>query len=229
MNGLIGKKAGMTHIFNDAGDEIPVTVLEMGPCPVVQVKNNGKDGYTAVQIAFEPLEKKDKRKTPKPRRGHFEKAGVKPHRHLREFRIEEGAEGAPKVGDVVTVGIFEGVDYVSVSGVSKGRGFAGVVKRHGYSGAPMSHGSHEQFRHPGSIGMHAEPGRVHPGKKLPGHYGVEKVKALNLEVVKAYPERNLLLVKGSTPGPVGGLVTVEKTNRKKRREPAPEPKKGKKK
>jgi len=226
MKGLIGKKAGMTHIFSDNGDEIPVTIFEMGPCPVVQVLNEDKNGYKAVQLAFEPLEKKDKNKIPKPLRGHFEKSKIKPHRRLREFDIDNGE--SIKVGDVVTVDIFSDADYVSVTGTSKGRGFAGVIKRHGYHGAPMSHGAHEQFRHPGSMGMCVQPGRIIPGKKLPGHYGAEKVKVLNLEVVKLFPERNLLLVKGAAPGPVGGIVTVEISDRKKKRV-AKEQKVGKKK
>lgn len=228
MNGLIGKKAGMTHFFSEMGDEIPVTVLEMGPCPVSQVKTVEKDGYSAVQLAFDPFEKKNKRKFRKPERMHLDKAGLKPHRHLREFRMEENIEGAPKVGDVLNVDIFDGIDYVSVTSISKGRGFAGVVKRHGYSGAPASHGAHEQLRHPGSVGMCVQPGRVLPGKKLPGHMGAAKVKVINIEVVKTFPERNVLLVKGAVPGPTGGIVVVEKSVRKVKK-PAPKPAPAKKK
>ncbi len=216
MNGIIGKKVGMTQIFSDNGDEIPVTVLELGPCPVAQIKTVENDGYNAVQLAFEPIEKKDKHKTKQPIRGHFAKSKTKPHRYLREFRVEEGGE--TKIGDTVTVDIFEKTHYVSVSGISKGRGFAGVIKRHGFSGAPATRGSHEHFRHPGSIGMAEYPARVLKGKKMPGHMGAAKVTELNLEVVKLFPERNLLLVKGAVPGPNGGLVVVEQSNRKQKRD-----------
>ncbi len=221
MNGLIGKKAGMTHIFNDNGDEVPVTVLELGPCPVVQVKTVENDGYDAVQIAYEAIEKKDKKKVRKPIRTRYDNLKIKPHRFLREIRVDSKDENNPQVGDVVKVDdVFTDVEYVTITGTSKGRGYAGVVKRHGYSGAPMSHGSHEQFRHPGSIGMCVEPGRVLPGTKLPGQMGNKRVTTLNLEVVKTYPERNLLLVKGSAPGPNGGLVIVEKSTRKTKKAPA---------
>lgn len=220
MNGLIGKKAGMTHFFSEKGDELPVTVLEMGPCPVSQVKTKEKDGYSAAQLAFEPFMKKNKKKFPKPLRGHFEKEKLKPHRHLKEFRIPENAEDAPKVGDVIKVDIFKDTGYVSVTSISKGRGFTGVVKRYGYAIAPMSHGGHEQFRHPGSMGMCVQPGRVFPGKRLPGRMGFAKVKVLNLEIVKTFPEHNILLVKGAVPGPTGGIVIVEKTTRKMKKEPA---------
>lgn len=229
VTGLIGKKAGMTQIFNENGDEIPVTVLEVGPCPVVQLKTKENDGYEAVQIAFEPVERKDKRKLPKPEVGHFEKNSVGYHRHLREVRAEGTSEEPLKAGDVLKVDEFEGVDYVSVTGYSKGRGFAGVVKRHGFAGAPMSHGSAEQFRHPGSVGNAEFPGRIFPGRKLPGQYGNEKVKVLNLEVVKIYPEKNILLVKGGVPGPDGSLLIIEKSGRKIKRAPQEAPKKAKKK
>jgi large subunit ribosomal protein L3 len=218
MNGLIGKKAGMTSIFSETGDEIPVTVLEMGPCQVTQVKTDEKEGYSAAQLAFDLFTKKKPEKMKKPRRGLFEKTNVKPARVLREVRLAKG-ETAPNVGDEIKVDIFNGATHVSVTGISKGRGFAGVVKRHGMKGAAsMTHGSHEQLRHIGSVGMHAMPGRVLKGKKLPGHMGAEKVKGLNLEVVRMFPERNLLLVKGSVPGPNGGYVMVEKSVRGKIRQ-----------
>lgn len=220
MRGIIGKKVGMTQVFAENGDEVPVTVLELGPCPVVQVKTAEKDGYRAAQIAFGQIEKKDKNKVSSPLRGHLEKAKVSPHKCLKEFKLDEEEED-PKVGDVVDVGIFEGVDFVSISGVSKGRGFAGVVKRHGYSGAPASRGTHESFRHPGSIGMATFPARVLPGKKLPGRHGGKTVKALNLEVVKIFPEKNLMLVKGAAPGPNGGFVTVEPSVRRRKRTDQP--------
>lgn len=224
MSGLIGKKVGMTQIFDDKGDEIPVTVLQMGPCPVTQVRTVEKDGYSAVQIGFDLNIKKDERKIAKPLRGHFEKAGVKPVRKLKEFRIE--ADAAPKVGESLTVEVFNDAHYVSVTGTSKGRGFAGVVKRHGFKGAQtMSHGTHENFRHVGSIGMCEEPARVMKGKKMPGHFGAETITTLNLEVVRIFPEENLLLVKGAVPGANGGYVTVEKsTRREKKTHVASEPK-----
>ncbi len=224
MSGLIGKKVGMTQIFDDKGNEIPVTVLEMGPCSVTQVRTEEKDGYAAIQIGFDPLIKKDERKIAKPLRGHFEKAGVKPLRKLKEFRM--AADAAPKVGETLTVDLFTGAHYVSVTGTSKGRGFAGVVKRFGFKGAQtMSHGTHENFRHVGSIGMCEEPARVMKGKKMPGHYGAETVTTLNLEIVRIFPEENLLLVKGAVPGANGGYVVVEtSTRREKKSHVAAEPK-----
>jgi len=213
MNALIGKKAGMTYVFSEKGDEIPVTVLEMGPCHVTQVKTEEKEGYSAAQLAYGPFTKKKAEKLAKPRRGLFEKTKVKPAKVLREVRLAKG-ETAPAVGDEIKVDIFTGTKHVSVTGITKGRGFAGVVKRHGMKGAAsMTHGSHEQLRHVGSVGMHAMPARVLKGQRLPGHYGAEKQKELNLEVVRMFPERNLLLVKGSVPGPTGGLVMVEKSSR----------------
>lgn len=215
MNGIIGRKVGMTQIFNDKGDEVPVTVIEAGPCPVVQIKTVEKDGYSAVQIGFDPIEKKDKRKVAKPQREHFAKANVKPQRYLREFPLDSGDE--VKEGDSVTTSVFEGVDFVSVTGISKGRGFAGVFKRYGFGGAPATRGSHEHFRHPGSIGMCEYPGRVMAGTKLPGHFGAETVKTLNLHIEKTYPEKNLILVRGGIPGPNGGVVIIERSDRKKKR------------
>lgn len=217
MRGLIGRKVGMTQIFNEKGDEVPVTVLEMGPCPVVWLTDQKKNGYLAAQLGFDPITKKDDRKVSKPRRGHFAKAGVKPHRILREFKLED-ADKDIKVGDSLTVDIFSDVHYVSVTGTSKGRGFAGVMKRHGMKGAlTMTHGTHESFRGGGSIGMCEEPARVLKGKKMPGQYGNKPVKALNLEIVKIFPEKNLLLVRGATPGPAGGVVFVERSDRRERR------------
>ena len=216
MTGLIGKKAGMTHIFDDRGDQIPVTVLELGPCPVAQVKTKQNDGYDAVQLAFEPLVKKDKRKLSRPQGGHFEKNKLPPHRFLREIRLKPGAQ-APKVGDNVTVDTLKDALYVSVIAVSKGRGYQGVIKRHGFAGFPASRGTHEFFRHGGSIGNRDVPGRVFPNKRMAGHMGDVTVKTLNLEVVKTFPEQNLLLVRGAVPGPNGGLVIVERSDRRRKR------------
>jgi len=224
MKGLLGRKAGMTQVFSETGDEIPVTVLEMGPCFVTQLKTPEKDGYSAAQLAFDPFTKKDQGKMPKPRRGLFEKTKVQPSKVLREMKLSPEDEGL-NVGDEIKVDIFQNVSHVSVTSLSKGRGFAGVVKRHGFSGAPMSHGAHEQFRHVGSVGMHSMPARVLKGQKLPGHYGCERVKVLNLAVVRLFADRNLMLVEGSVPGPNGGLVIVEKSSRAKIRVAQVAPKK----
>ncbi|MBI4665449.1 MAG: 50S ribosomal protein L3 [Nitrospinae bacterium] len=216
MKGLIGRKVGMTQVFAENGDAVPVTVLELGPCPVVQVKTPEKDGYSAVQIGFEPLEKKDPRKVAKPARGHFAKASVKPHRFLREFRLSEGS-ATYKPGDTITAQVLEGAHFVSITGVSKGKGFQGVVKRYGFKGQPASRGTHEYFRHVGSVGMREFPGRVTPGKKMPGHMGAERVTTLNMELVRIFPEQNLVLVKGSVPGATGDLVSVAASVRKEKK------------
>ncbi len=215
MIGLIGRKLGMTHVFTENGNQAPVTVVEVGPCPVVQV--TGENGKGKAQLAFDPITKKDERKVTKPLRGHYLKANVKPHRFLREFPLEE-ADAGMKAGDSVNLDIFKDVHYVSVSGISKGRGFAGVMKRHGFKGAQtMSHGTHENFRHGGSIGMCEEPARVHKGMKMPGHFGSEKVTTLNLEIIKMFPEKNLLLIKGAAPGPNGGVLIIERSDRREKK------------
>lgn len=217
MIGMIGKKVGMTQIFDDKGEVAPVTILEMGPCPVVMVTDEEKQGYRAAQLAFEPITKKDETKVSKPLRGHYKKAGVKPHRYLREFTLEE-SDTEIKAGDQVTLDIFTEVHYVSVTGLSKGRGFTGVVKRHGFKGAQtMSHGTHEAFRHGGSIGMCEFPARVLKGHKMAGQHGNQKVKTLNLEIVKLFPERNLMAVRGSVPGANGSVIIVERSDRKERK------------
>lgn len=205
----------MTQIFSDGGDEIPVTVLEMGPCFVSQVKTNEKDGYSAAQLAFEPIEKKNKKKLSKPAQGLFDKAKIKPHRYLREFKLD--SEEEVKVGDTVKVDMFDGVDFVSITGMTKGKGFAGVVKRYRQKGQSATRGSHEHFRHPGSIGMSEFPGRVFKGKHMPGHMGAINVKVLNLEVVKIFAEKNLLLVRGAAPGANGGIVIVTPTKRRRKK------------
>lgn len=215
MKALIGRKVGMTQVFAENGDIVPVTVLELGPCHVVQVKTEAKDGYSAAQLAFDPFEKKDQTKFPKPQGGHFKKAGVKPHRNLREVEIAQ--DEAVKPGDVVTASVLEGAHFVSISGVSKGKGFAGVMKRHGFKGFPASRGTHEYFRHPGSIGMREWPGWVRPGQKMPGHMGDENVTVLNLELVKIFPDKNLALVKGAVPGPKGGILLVERSDRREKK------------
>lgn len=200
---ILGKKIGMTQIFTEDGVLIPVSVIEAGPCPVVQKKTEEVDGYTAVQVGFED---KKERRANKPERGHFGKAGVPVKKHLKEFKLDSAAE--LNVGDVLTVEQFEGGDVVDVTGTSKGHGFAGTIKRWGTHRGPMTHGSH-YHRGPGSLGACSDPSRVFKGKKMPGHFGVEKVTIQNLDLVKIDTERNLLLIKGSVPGPKGGLVVVK--------------------
>ncbi len=199
--GIIGRKIGMSQIFS-GGELIPVTVIQAGPCKVVQKKTKENDGYEAVQLAFEE-EKKQNRIT-KALAGHFKKATVQPSRFLREFRSGEFEQGQE-----VTVDIFKKGEFVSVSGVSKGKGFAGVMKRHKFGGGPDSHGSMFN-RAPGSIGSSAWPSRVWPGKKLPGHMGVDSVTVKNLKVVDVQKDQNLLFVHGAVPGGKSGLVLIYK-------------------
>jgi len=206
MVGLLGRKLGMTRIFAEDGANIPVTVIEAGPCFVTQIKTPEKDGYSAVQLGF--MEKKEKRTT-KPLLGHFAKAGVKPLRYLREFRdFDIGRE--LKLGDQIGVEVFEPGDVVDVSGRTKGRGFQGVVKRHGFGGGPKSHGQSDRLRAPGSIGQASFPSRVFKGLKMAGHMGNRRVTIKNLVVVKVIPEQNLILVRGGVPGAVNSIVEIKK-------------------
>ncbi|MBI5167394.1 MAG: 50S ribosomal protein L3 [candidate division NC10 bacterium] len=202
--GLLGKKIGMTQVFGEGGKAIPVTVVEAGPCPVVQRKTKENDGYEAIQIGF--LTAKPK-KISKPLKGHFEKAGVPYSRHLREIRLDQPADF--QVGQVLTVSLFAVGDHVQVTGTSIGKGFQGGVKRWGYKGGPESHGS-MFHRAPGSIGASSFPSRVFKGHHMPGRMGGAQVTTKGLEVVKVDPARNLLLIKGAVPGPPGGLLTVKK-------------------
>ncbi len=202
MTGILGRKLGMTQVFDDRGNVIPVTVIEAGPCSVVQVKTRDKDGYDAVQIGFDEI-RKDKRVT-RPMAGHFKKAGVSFFRVLREFPMAE-----LKVGDVITVERFQKGDRVTASGISKGKGFQGVMKRHGYGGGPGSHGSMFN-RAPGSIGASSFPSRVWKNKGLPGRMGRRKVTIRNLAVVDVRPEQNLILIKGAVPGPRGAYLELRK-------------------
>jgi large subunit ribosomal protein L3 len=205
MLGLIGKKVGMTSVFDQNGKQIAVTVLQAGPCVVTQIKTKEKDGYDAIQLAFD--DKKEKNTT-KPMLGHFKKAGTTPKRKLVEFR---GKVDGLKLGDVVTVEIFNEDRWVDVTGWTKGKGYQGVVKRHGFAGVGMStHGQHNRQRHPGSIGASSDPSRVFKGLRMAGHDGNKRVKMINLEVIKVIPEHNLLVVKGAVPGPKGGYVIIEK-------------------
>jgi len=208
MKGLIGRKVGMTRFFEEDGRMVPVTVLECGPCPVTQVKTKQSDGYDALQIGF-GADRKEKN-TPKPLLGHLQKAGTGPLRMLREFRVASTEGFTP--GQELTVSLFEGVDKVNVTGITKGRGFAGVVKRHGFGGGKETHGSNHH-RHPGTIGMCATPSRVFRGHPMPGHYGVDRRTAVHLKVERIDTERNLLYVRGSVPGHRNGFVLVQEPRR----------------
>jgi large subunit ribosomal protein L3 len=201
--GIIGKKIGMSQHFT-GGELIPVTVIQAGPCTVVQKKTAEHDGYESVQLAFEE-EKKQGRIT-KALDGHFKKANVKPHRFLREFRT-----GDFEQGQVITAEIFKKGELIAVSGVTKGKGFAGVMKRHNFAGGPGGHGSMFN-RAPGSIGASAYPSRVWPGKKLPGHMGTVNQTIKNLEIVEVRPDQNLLFVRGAVPGGVNGLLLIYKAD-----------------
>ena len=202
---ILGKKIGMSQIYED-NSLIPVTVVEAGPCIVVQRKVKEKDGYNAVQLGFEEVKET---RVNKPKLGHFRKAKVSPRRYLKEFRVED--IGGLKVGDMIKVGVFKEGDLVDVAGVSKGKGFAGVVKRYGFKGGPASHGAKQWHRRPGSIGASSDPSRVFKGKKMPGRMGSEKVTARNLKLVKIDEKLNLFLIKGSLPGRKGGFVAIKGT------------------
>ena len=205
MSGLIGKKIGMTSIFGANGKYIPCTVIEAGPCVVTQVKTKEKDGYESLQLAFD--EKKEKHTT-KSMLGHFKKANTTPKRKLAEFDSFTEAKNA---GDLITVDLFAEGDLVDVSGISKGKGFQGVVKRHGFSGVGgQTHGQHDRNRAPGSLGNSSYSSRVIPGMRMGGRTGGNKVKSLNIQVVKIMPEKNLLIVKGSVAGAKGSYVLIQK-------------------
>ena len=201
--GIIGKKIGMSQQFSE-GELIPVTVIQAGPCTVVQKKTSAADGYDSVQLSFE--EEKKKERVTKAVAGHFKKANVQPHRFLREFRTSEFEQG-----QVITVDMFKKGERIAVSGVSKGKGFAGVMKRHNFAGGPGGHGSMFN-RRPGSIGSSAWPSRVWPGKKLPGHMGSANVTIKNIEVVDVRPDQNLLFVRGAVPGGDNGLILIYKAD-----------------
>jgi len=203
MRVILGKKIGMSQVYDD-NNLIPVTVVEAGPCIVIQRKVKEKDGYNAIQLGFEEVKET---RLNKPKLGHFRKAKVSPRRFLKEFRVED--LGGLKVGDVIKIGVFKEGDLVDVAGVSKGKGFAGVVKRHGFKGGPASHGAKHWHRRPGSIGASSDPSRVFKGKKMPGRTGSEKVTARNLKLVKIDEKLNLLVIKGSLPGRRGGFVAVK--------------------
>ena len=202
---IIGRKVGMTQIFDETGAVIPVTVIECGPCPVVQIKTTETDGYNAVQLGFGEVKEK---KVNKPSKGHFAKASVKPTKHLREFRLDDVSN--MKVGDEIKVDTFEVGESVDIQGITKGKGFQGVIKRHGQHRGPMGHGS-MYHRRPGSMGPTSTPGRVFKGKKLPGHMGVDKVTIQNLAIVAIDLDKNAILVKGSVPGNKGSILKINDT------------------
>ena len=203
MKTLIGKKVGMTQIFDEKGRVIPVTVIEAGPCVVAQVKTVETDGYNAIQLGFGDVKES---KLNKPEKGHFAKANIAPKKHLREFRLDS-VEGIT-VGTELTVTEFAEGDRLDIQGTSKGKGFQGVIKRHGQSRGPMGHGS-MYHRRPGSMGPTSTPGRVFKGKKLPGHMGMETVTIQNLEVVRVDLDKNVILVKGSVPGAKGAILKLK--------------------
>ncbi len=208
--GLIGKKLGMTSIFTQEGRYVPVTVVQAGPCTVTQIKLVGTDGYDALQLGFG--QKKPKRVN-KPLKGHFAKAGERLFSVLKEVSVDQPKDF--NVGQEIKVDIFSVGEKVDVIGTSKGRGFAGVIKRHGFHGGKKTHGS-KSHRIPGSIGCSAWPAKVIKGKKLPGHYGVERNTVKNLEIVDIRPDQNLILIKGALPGPVSGTVLINLPKRVKR-------------
>ncbi len=209
MKGLIGKKLGMTSVYDESGTAVPVTVIEAGPCVVVQQKSNEKEGYSAIQLGYE--DQKEQRMN-KPALGHLKKAGVSAKRILREFRVEGSEEVA--IGDEITAGAFEEVSYVDIIATGKGRGFQGVVKRYNFAGGRASHGG-GWLRRPGSIGMCEFPGRVFKGKKMPGQMGDKRVTTQNLKVIQVRPDENLILVKGSVPGANGGIVVIKEALKRK--------------
>ncbi len=202
--GLLGKKLGMTQLFDEAGKIVPVTVVEAGPCVVVQKKTVENDGYEAVQVGFADIKEKN---VNKPMKGHFEKAGVTAKRFLKEFKLEDAA--SMNVGDEIKADVFATGEKVDITGTSKGHGFAGAIKRHNQHRLKETHGTGPVHRHAGSMGACSDPSRVFKGKKLPGHMGCDTVTIQNLDVVCVDVEKNLLLVRGAIPGPKGGLVIVK--------------------
>jgi len=199
----------MTQVFDEASKAIPVTAIEAGPCKVAEVRTPERDGYSAIQLAFEEIKES---KLTKPELGHLKKNGAGPHRHLVELRIADTSSF--QVGQVLRADVFEAGERADVVGTSKGKGFAGVMKRHGFHGAPGGHGTERKHRSPGSVGAGTTPSRILKGKKMPGRMGHDRVTVLNLEVVRVDAERNLILVKGAVPGPTGGLVMVRSAVRR---------------
>ena len=208
-NAIIGKKVGMTQIFDETGKVVPVTVIEAGPCVVAQKKTVEKEGYDSVQLGFEDIAEK---KLTKPVKGHFEKASVTPKKHLHEFRLDDC--DALNVGDEIKADVFQEGDHVDVTGISKGHGYAGVIKRWGAQRTPTTHGGGPVHRHAGSMGSSSDPSRIFKGKIGAGHMGVEQVTVQNLDVVKVDPEMNMIVLRGAVPGPKGGIVYIKTTVKK---------------
>jgi large subunit ribosomal protein L3 len=206
--GLLGRKIGMTQIFQEDGTAVPVTVLECGPCTVLQVRTEELDGYHAVQLGFDDKKRKNATQAA---RGHAKKADAEPKRYIREIRQEAASDLA--AGTTLTVEVFSDVKHVDVTGTSKGRGFSGVIKRHGFRGLRASHGVKRMHRHPGSSGPSADPSRTRKGIRKPGQFGNARTTVRNLEVVRIDPTNNLLLLRGAVPGPNGGYLTIRQTNK----------------
>ena len=205
MSGLVGKKIGMTSLFDDKGKNVPCTIIEAGPCTVTQIKNNTKDGYESLQLSFE---EKKKKLTNKSLTGHFEKAKTTPKKKSMEFK-DFGQDF--NLGDVINVDLFQEGEFVDISSISKGKGFQGVVKRHGFSGVGQAtHGQHNRLRAPGSIGAASYPARVFKGMKMAGRMGGKKVKVLNLKIFKILPDKNIIIVKGAVPGHNNSYLKIEK-------------------
>ena len=207
--GIVGRKLGMTQVFDESAKAVPVTAIEAGPCKVAQVRTPDRDGYSAIQLAFDEVKES---KLTKPEIGHLNRNGIGSHRHLVELRIADA--GQFEVGQEIKADVFQPGERADVVGTSKGKGFAGVMKRHGFHGAPASHGTERKHRTPGSIGAGTTPHHVFKGQKMAGRMGHERVTVLNLEVVRVDPERNLILVKGAVPGPNGGIVVVRSAVRR---------------
>jgi large subunit ribosomal protein L3 len=210
MKGILGKKVGMTQVFDENGEVVPVTVIEAGPCFVTQKKTIEQDGYTAIQLGFKEVKRK---RLTQGQWGHLRKNNLPPLRHLREIRVNESELEEYEEGQKISVSIFEPGDKVDVIGTSKGRGFAGVVKRHGFRGGPKTRGQSDRHRAPGSIGQTTTPGRVYKGKRMAGRMGNQQVCVQNLEVVLVDPQRNLLAVKGSVPGARNGLLLIREARK----------------
>ena len=203
---IIGKKVGMTQIFDEAGKVVPVTVIEAGPCTVTAKMTKDKEGYDAVQLGFEDIAEK---KLTKPEKGHLDKAGVGYKKYLKEFRLEDCA--SVNVGDVLKADVFAEGDKVDITGISKGKGYAGVVKRYGQGRTPTTHGGGPVHRHAGSMGSSTDPSRIFPGKKQAGHMGVDQVTVQNLDIVKVDAELNMIAIRGAVPGPKGSIVYIKNT------------------
>ena len=204
IKGLLGTKLGMTQIFDENNHVVPVTVVEAGPCVITQIRTQETDGYTAIQIAYGDI---DPRKVKKPQAGHFNKAGVTPRRHVAEIRMDDVS--GYELGQEITANIFDGITFVDVTGITKGKGFAGGMKRHGFAGQGAGHGNQASHRRVGGIGACATPGRVFKGKRMAGRMGQDRVTTQNLKIQKIDADANLILIKGAIPGNRGGIVTVK--------------------